>query len=208
VPEHLQGQPVFGIVVLYAGAVEEAEAVVAPLKRLGPPAVDLVQPLPYTAFQALLDPSAPWGLQVYSSGLHLQSLSDGAIDTLLEYGADIAATSPWSQMVIFRHGGVVARVPDDATAFSHRGAAYMAHPIAAWQDPADADRHLDWVKRFSAAMRPFATGGVYLNLEADEGADKVRANFSAEKYAKLAALKAQWDPQNLFRLNQNIRPRG
>ncbi len=207
VPAHLQGKPVFGMVVLYAGAVEEAEAVVAPLRRLGPPAVDLVGPMPYTAFQALLDHGAPWGLQVYSRGLHLQGLSDGAIATFLEYGAEIAATSPWSQMVLFRHGGAVSRVPDEATAFCHRGTAYMAHPIAAWQDPADADRHLDWVRRFSAAMRPFATG-VYLNLEADEGADKVRANFGAEKYAKLAALKAQWDPQNLFRLNQNIRPNG
>ena len=207
VPQHLQGKPVFGIVVLCAGAVEEAEAAVAPLKRLGPPAVDLVQPMPYTAVQALLDPTAPWGLHVYSRALHLQGLSNGAIDTFLEYGAEIAAFSPWGQVVIFRHGGAVASVPEEATAFSHRGTAYMAHPIAAWEDPADTDRYLDWVRRFSAATRPFTTGGVYLNLEADEGEDKVRANFSAPKYAKLAALKAKWDPQNLFRLNQNIKPR-
>ena len=82
----------------------------------------------------------------------------------------------------------------------------MAHPIAGWEDPADADRYLDWVWRFSAAMRPFATGGVYFNLEAEGGEDRVRANFGPEKYAKLAALKAKWDPQNLFRLNQNIQP--
>jgi FAD/FMN-containing dehydrogenase len=207
VPEHLQGKPVLGIIVLYAGAVEDAERVVAPLKRLGPPAVDLVQPMPYTAFQALLDPTAPWGLHGYTRALHLRDLSDGAIDVVLQYGPEIAATSPWSQMVVFRHGGAVARVPEGATAFSHRGAAYMAHPIANTENPADIDRHLDWIRRVSAAMRPFATGGVYLNLEADEGVDKVRANFSAEKYAKLAALKAKWDPQNLFRLNQNIKPR-
>jgi FAD/FMN-containing dehydrogenase len=206
VPPSLQGKPILGLIVLYAGAVEEAEAVVAPLRRLGPPAVDLVQPLPYTAFQALLDHSAPWGLHDYSRALHLQGLSDGAIDTVLEYGAEITATSPWSQMILFRHGGAVSRVPDEATAFSHRGAAYMAHPIAAWQDPTDADRHLDWIRCFSAAMEPFATGGVYLNLEADEGADRVRANVGAEKYAKLSALKATWDPQNLFRMNQNIQP--
>ncbi len=207
VPEPLQGKPVFAILLLYAGAVEEAEPVVAPLKRLGPPAVDLVQPMPYTAFQALLDPHAPWGLHAYTRGMHLQGLSDGAIDAVLEYGAEIAAFSPWSQMVVFRHGGAVSRVPDEATAFSHRDTAYMAHPIAAWENPTDTDRHLDWIRRFSAAMQPFATGGVYLNLEADEAADKVRANFGAEKYAKLAALKAKWDPHNLFRLNQNITPR-
>lgn len=207
VPEHLQGKPVFGIVVLYAGTVEEAEPVVAPLKRFGPPAVDLVQPMPYTAFQALLDPAAPWGARAYTRALHLQGLSDGAIDTSLKYGAEIIATSPWSQMVIFRHGGAVSRVPEEATAFSHRGTAYMAHPIADWQDPADTERHLDWLQRFSVALQPYTTGGVYLNLESEEGEDKVRANLSAEKYAQLAALKAKWDPQNLFRLNQNIQPR-
>jgi FAD/FMN-containing dehydrogenase len=206
VPEHLQGKPILGIVVLYAGPVEEAEAVVAPLRGLGQPAVDLVQPMPYTAFQALLDQSAPWGLHAYSRALHLQDLSGGAIDTILEYGAEIATYSPWSQTVIYRHGGAVSRVPEDATAVSHRGTAYLAHPIAAWEDPADTDRYLDWIRRFSTAMQPFTTGGVYLNLEGDNGADKVRANLSAEKYAKLAALKTTWDPENLFRLNQNITP--
>jgi FAD/FMN-containing dehydrogenase len=206
VPEPLQGKPVFGIVVLYAGAVEEAESIVAPLKQLGPPAVDIVQPMPYAAFQALLDPTAPWGLHVYTRALHLQGLTDGVIDTLLEYGTEIATISPWSQMIIFRHGGAVARVPDETTAFSHRSAAYMAHPIAGWEDSADTDRYLDWIRRLSAAMQPFTTGGVYLNLESGGGEDKVRAGFGAEKYAKLAALKAKWDPQNLFRMNQNIKP--
>jgi FAD/FMN-containing dehydrogenase len=83
----------------------------------------------------------------------------------------------------------------------------MAHSIAAWEHPADTDRHLDWIRRFSSAMQPFATGGVYLNLEGDESEEKVRANFSPEKYARLAALKARWDPQNLFHVNQNITPR-
>jgi FAD/FMN-containing dehydrogenase len=207
VPEHLQGKPILGIVVLYAGAVEEAEAVVVPLKRLGPPAVDLVQPMPYTAFQALLDHSAPWGLNVFTRALHLQALSDGAIDAVVAYGTEIATISPWSQMVVFRHGGAVSRVPDEAAAVSHRETVYMAHSIAAWEHPADTDRHLDWIRRFSSAMQPFATGGVYLNLEGDESEEKVRANFSPEKYARLAALKARWDPQNLFHVNQNITPR-
>jgi FAD/FMN-containing dehydrogenase len=206
VPAHLQGKPVLAIAVLYAGALEAAEGAVAPLKRLGPPAVDLVQPMPYTAFQALSDPAAPWGLNVYSRAEHLVGLTDAVIDALLQYGAEIAAFSPWSQTVIFRHGGAVSRVPNDATAFSHRGAAYMAHPIASWQNPSDTDRYLDWVRRFSAAMRPSTTGGVYLNLDAEQGADRVRANFGADTYARLAALKAKWDPQNLFRLNQNIKP--
>jgi hypothetical protein len=109
-------------------------------------------------------------------------------------------------VVIFRHGGAVSRISEDATAFSHRETAYLAHPIAGWEDPADTDRYLDWIGRFSTALQPYTTGGVYLNLEGDEGEDKVRPNYSVEKYAKLAALKAKWDPENLFRLNQNIKP--
>jgi FAD/FMN-containing dehydrogenase len=206
VPEHLRGGPVFAMLAIYAGPIEEAEPVVAPLKRLGPPAADLVQPMPYTAFQALLDPTAPWGLEVYVRGEHLVDLTDGAIDALIEYGAEVSSFSPWSQTVVFRHGGAVSRVPDEATAFSHRGTAYMAHPIAAWDNPADADRHLDWIRRFSAAVRPSTTGGLYLNLDS-EGEDRVVAGYGPEKYAQLAAVKAKWDPRNLFHLNQNIKPK-
>jgi FAD/FMN-containing dehydrogenase len=96
--------------------------------------------------------------------------------------------------------------PEDATAEGHRDAAYMVHPITCWQDPADTERHIDWVGRFSEAMRPFTTGGVYLNFEPDEGEEQVRAAYGAEKYARLVALKDKWDPENLFRVNQNIKP--
>ena len=179
----------------------------APLKELGPPAVDLIQPMPYTSFQALLDPFNPQGLLNYHRGMHLSGLPDEAIDTYVEYATEIARiSSPTTQIIIFRHGGAVSRVPEDATAAGHRDAAYMAHPIAAWQDPADTERHIDWVGRFSEAMRPFTTGGVYLNFEPDEGEERVRAGYGAEKYARLVELKDKWDPENLFRVNQNIKP--
>jgi FAD/FMN-containing dehydrogenase len=84
----------------------------------------------------------------------------------------------------------------------------MVHPIAAWPDPADTERHIDWVGRFSEAIRPFTTGGVYLNFEPDEGEERVRAGYGAEKYARLVELKDKWDPENLFRVNQNIKPSG
>ena len=207
VPAPLRGKPVLGMVVLYAGPLDEAAAVVEPLRHLGRPAVDLVQPMPYVAFQGILDPTAPWGLHVYARGEHLIGLTDEVIEAVLRYGTEISSFSPWSQMIIFRHGGAVARVPDHATAFSHRADAYLAHPIAAWENPADTDRHLDWIRRCSAALRPATTGGVYLNFEPDEGVGKVRAGYGEEKYARLAALKARWDPENLFRFNQNIEPR-
>jgi FAD/FMN-containing dehydrogenase len=207
IPPHLHGKPVLAMFVLYIGQPDEGGAVVAPLKELGPPAVDLVAPMPYTAFQAMVDPFAPRGMLNYHRGFHLGGLPDEAIDAYVDLGTEIALVSvPTTQSILFRHGGAVSRVADDATAAGHRDAAYMAHPIAAWQDPAQTELHLDWVRRFSAAMAPFTTGGVYLNFEPDEGEERVRAGYGAEKYARLVALKDKWDPDNLFRVNQNIRP--
>ena len=114
------------------------------------------------------------------------------------------------QQVYLTMGGhdmvVIYESPDDATAASHRDAAYMAHPIACWGDPSQTDLHLDWFRRFSEAMAPFSTGGVYLNFEPNEGQERVRAGYGEAKYARLVALKDKWDPGNLFRVNQNIRP--
>jgi FAD/FMN-containing dehydrogenase len=209
IPGHLHGKPVLGMFVLFIGDPDEGTGVVAPLKALGPPAVDLVAPMPYTAFQALIDPFAPPGWQNYHRGMHLPALPDDAIDVQVDYGTEIAlVSSPMTQTVMFRHGGAVSRVPDDATAAGHREAAYMAHPIACWQDPADTDRHLDWIRRYSDAMAPFTTGGVYLNFEPSEGEERVRAGYGAEKYSRLVALKDTWDPENLFRVNQNVKPSG
>jgi len=205
--QHLHGKPVLGVFALFIGDPEEGRTVVAPLKDLGPPAVDLVGPLPYMAFQALIDPFAPPGWLNYHRGIHLTWLPDEAIDVYVDYGTEIAMVSgPTTQSIIFRHGGAVTRVPEDATAAGHRDAAYMAHPIACWQDPAQSDLHLDWVRRYSDAIGPFTTGGVYLNFEPDEGEERVRAGYGSEKYAKLVELKDKWDPGNLFRVNQNIKP--
>ena len=210
IPPHLHGKPILAMFVLYIGDPEEGGAAVAPLKELGPPAADLVAPMPYTAFQTLVDPFAPRGMLNYHRGIHLSALPDEAIDAHVDFGTEIAlASAPTSMSVMFRHGGAVSRTADDATAAGHRDAAYMIHPIAAWQDPAQTDLHLDWVRRFSAAIAPYTTGGVYLNFEPDEGGEeRVRAGYGAEKYARLVALKDKWDPDNLFRVNQNIRPSG
>jgi hypothetical protein len=207
IPEHLHGKPVLAILAIYIGDPDEGREIMAPIKELGPPAVDMIQPMPYTAFQAIVDPFNPSGLLNYHRGVHLSGLPDEAIDTYVEYATEIARVSgPTTQIIIFRHGGAVSRVQEDATAAGHRQAAYMVHPITAWQDPAQTERHIDWVVRFSEAMRPFTTGGVYLNFEPDEGEEHVRAGYGAEKYARLVELKDKWDPENLFKVNQNIKP--
>ena len=116
----------------------------------------------------------------------------------------LARSHPLSQMVIFRTGQGVAAVPDEATAFSHRDASYMFHPITVWADPADDGQMTAASRAFAAAMRPFSTGAAYLNFTHE--ADRVRDAYGDGKYARLVALKDTYDPANLFRLNQNIRP--
>jgi FAD/FMN-containing dehydrogenase len=204
VPAELQGEPVLGMLVIYIGDPDEGAAVVRPIKELGPPALDVIEPMPYTAFQEILDPTAPWGTQVYNSGEHLRELGDEAIDAFVDYAGKLEA--PLSQAIMFRHGGAISRVPDDAMAAAHRDAAYMMHPIAVWDDPADSNRHISWCRDLCAAMRPHTTGGVYLNMTMDEGERRVRDGYGFDKYRRLVALKDEYDPDNLFSVNQNVKP--
>lgn len=203
VPDHLKGQAATGIAVIYVGDPEAGVEVVQPLKDLAPE-VDLIQPMPYTVFQALLDPSLPHGMRSYWRGEYMNSLSNDAITAFTTHAPDVqAAGIPFSQMIIFRLGQAIQAIPDDATAFSHRDAEYIFHPISMWADPAD-DEHVIAVNRtFCEAMRPFTTGAAYLNFT---GEDRVREAFGDAKYTRLVALKDRYDPENLFRLNQNIRP--
>jgi len=204
VPDDLKGQAAIGMAAMYVGDPAEGASVIQPLKDLGPE-VDLIQPMPYTAFQAILDPSAPKGLRNYWRGEYLNGLGDDAIDTFAEHAPEVrAAAIPFSQMIIFRIGQGVSAISDDATAFSHRDAEYMFHPISVWDDPTDDDRVIAANRAFADAMKPFRTGAAYLNFTPEE--DRVRDAYGAEKYERLVALKDKYDPDNLFRGNQNIKP--
>ena len=206
VPPEVVGKPVLGIVTMWAGDPAEGEASMSALRAIGPPAIDLVQPMPYTAFQAMLDGFAPQGWRNYHRGEHLPALTDDVADIFLEHGQRIE--SPMTQAIIFRHGGAVSRVPAGSAAAGHRDAPYMFHPIACWQDAAEDGRHIGWARDMSAALAPHATGGVYLNFEQDEGEAHVQQGYDADTWSRLVALKDEWDPGNLFRINQNIRPSG
>jgi hypothetical protein len=132
-------------------------------------------------------------------------LSDAAIDTFLAHGVDLTAVgAPLSQTIVFRIGQGVAAVADNATAFSHRDARYLFHPISVWTEPADDGRLIAANRAFAAAMRPYSTGASYLNFTPE--ADRVRDAYGDDKYSRLVALKDTYDSANLFRLNQNIRP--
>ncbi len=201
VPKEVQGTPILGLVGIYVGDPDDGPAAFQPLKDLGP-AIDLIGPMPYTAFQALLDPGNQPGFRNYWRGEYMAELSDDAIDTYYEQARE--PISPFTQIVLFRVGQAVKAVKDEDSAFSHRDADYMVHPLAVWEDPADDEKVIGWVREFSEAMRPFETGGVYLNFTPE--ADKVRDAFGEQKYERLVALKDKYDPENLFQHNQNIKP--
>jgi FAD/FMN-containing dehydrogenase len=204
VPDHLKGQGAFGMAAMYVGDPDEGAPIIQPLKDLGPE-VDLIEPMPYTAFQAILDPSAPKGYRNYWRGEYLSGLSDDAIETFLDHAPAVRALGiPFSQMIIFRIGQGVSAIPDEATAFSHRDTDYLFHPISVWEDPAQDEEVMAASRQFGEAMRPFGTGGVYLNFTREE--DRVRDAYGGEKYERLVALKDKYDPDNLFRGNQNIKP--
>jgi len=203
VPDHLKGETVLGVAAMYVGDVGDGERAVQPLKDLAPE-VDLIQPMPYTAFQAIVDASTPPGMRSYWRGEYMNRLTDEAIEVFAAHAPElVAAGAPLTQTLFFRLGQAVKDVPDDATAFSHHDAEYMFHPICIWSDPADDERMIAASRALCAAMRPYTTGAAYLNFTAE---DRVREAFGADKYARLVALKDRYDPGNLFRLNQNIQP--
>jgi FAD/FMN-containing dehydrogenase len=204
VPEPVRGHPIVAVVLCYAGPVEEGEEVLRPLREFGPPGLDLVQPMPYVAVQQLLDDANIKGTRNYWTADFYTGLPDEAIDVLV--GHATKPVSPLSQMIVVPGGGAIARVSDEATAFGQRTAQFNIHYLSMWVDPADDERNIEYTRATNGAMKPWSTGGVYLNFIGDEGADRIQAAFGAEKYAKLRAIKKIWDPTNLFHHNQNIRP--
>jgi len=205
VPQEHHGKPVLGIVICYAGDVSEGERVVRPLREFGEPLADLVSPKPYIAHQTMLDKGQPEGKQYYWKSEYLSGISDDAIDTAVSYGAGM--TSPFTRVALFHLGGAIRSVDEMATAASHRDAEYVLAINTGWESAADSERRVQWTRNFWTAMRPFSTGGTYVNfLSADDGQARVRAAYGQEKYERLVALKDKYDPANLFRLNQNIRP--
>jgi FAD binding domain-containing protein/berberine-like enzyme len=207
VPAELHGRPVVMVVACYAGPVERGEEVLAPLRRFGRPLVDAIAPRPYVELQAMFNPGVPHGWHYYWKSWELPPLQDAAIDTLVEQAHRI--TSPRSYVIVFQLGGALARVGEHDTAFGQRDAAHDVNINAVWlpDDPA-RDEHVRWARECYAALEPFATGRTYVNFLADEGQQRVRAAYGEERYGRLVALKRAHDPENVFRLNQNIDPRG
>ncbi len=204
VPEPVRGQPVIAVVVCCSGPVDAAEEAIRPLREFGPPAIDMVAPMPYVAVQQLLDPPNPKGMRNYWTADFYDELPDEAVDALVAKATQ--PVSPMTQIILVPGGGAIARVDDAATAFGQRHSKWNVHFLSMWPDPAEDARNIAYTRELSGAMKPWAAGQVYLNFIGDEGPDRVRSAFGAEKYARLQALKNEWDPENRFRHNQNIPP--
>jgi FAD/FMN-containing dehydrogenase len=204
VPENLRGKPALGMVVCFTGKPEEGEAAIRPLMELGP-AVRLVQPMPYVAVQSLLEHANPPGLRNYWKADVYPQLPDAAVEALISSASE--PPSPFTTIIVQPLGGAVHRVADDATAIGWRSARWAVHVLGMWQNAAEDDRQIAWVRSVASAVKPWAQDGTYLNYIMDEGEQAVRDSFGGH-YGRMVALKEKYDPTNFFRMNQNIKPNG
>jgi FAD/FMN-containing dehydrogenase len=203
VPRELHGQPVVAVVGCHAGSVDAGEAAMAPLKAFGSPVLDLCEPKPYVAHQAMFDPSFPHGWWYYMRACDVVELSDDVIDITVEHARQIR--SPLTTFPIWQMGGAVARTGEDATAFGGRGAGHTFNITGVTESREGFEEEQEWVRGFWSALEPHRTG-VYVNFLMEEGAERTREAYGAERYDRLAAIKRRYDPDNRFRLNQNILP--
>lgn len=201
VPEHLQGTTLVAVAALYDGDVDEGAEAVAPFRDLSPE-VDLIGPMPYAEFQCMIDD--PPGFHHYWSADYHDTFPDDALDVFVKYGFE--RQSPLAQQLLLPWGGAVGRVAEQDTPMGGRSVSWITHPFAVWADPAEAEQNIEWARSFRRDIARYANGGIYLNFIGDEGEDRVRAAYGEEKYARLAAIKGEWDPDNVFRGNQNIKP--
>ena len=202
IPEHLHGQQAILVAGMYAGDPADGERALAEIRAFGPPAADLFCVVPYADFQCSLDD--PPGYRNYGTAEHLSELPDAAIDVIARRSERIPAGP--AQLFIVSWGGAVADAGPERSPLGGRSSRFIVHPLFLWEDPADDEHMIALGRGYRDALGPWSTGAAYSNFIGDEGEERVRAGFAPGAYERLAQVKAQWDPQNVFRGNQNIRP--
>jgi hypothetical protein len=202
-PPEVAGKAVALIVVTHSGAPEDAERDLAQLRSFGPPLLDTITVKPYLDLQHAYDEGMGWGHRFYMKSGYLPSLPDEMLDICVERVADPPGDCSFT---ISAWGRAIARVPEDAMAYTGRNAAFWTSAEALWDDPALDEAHVTWGRDSLGALLPFTVAGRYVNDVVESGDDVVRSIYGDSKYDRLKALKRAWDPDNLFRLNQNIRP--
>lgn len=207
-PEELHGTPVVITAAVHTGALEDGERLLQPLRGLGEPVLDLSGPIPYTAVQTAFDPLFVKGERLnYWKSLYIDRLDDEAIRHIVARALD--RPDPWSLIAFWHLGGAMNRVDPAETALGERRAPYLYSLDTSWTDPNDSEAAIAWTREAWAEMKPFSRGGAYLNFpgQGEEGEALLRASYGDANYERLVALKNNYDPANLFRLNQNIVPK-
>jgi FAD/FMN-containing dehydrogenase len=199
------GKEILALAACYSGPIAEGERVAKPLRAFGRPLADVIAPHPFTAWQTILDPLLTPGVRNYWKSHDFRELGDGLIDVLVDHAGRIP--DPMSEIAFAELGGAISRVPHAATAYAHRDAEFVLNVHGRWADPAKDTKCIGWARELFQAAAPFSTGGVYVNFLTAEEGDRVRAAYGAN-YARLTELKKKFDPENFFRLNQNIKPAG
>jgi FAD binding domain/Berberine and berberine like len=200
---HIDGQPAVFLRGEWNGPISEGESVVAPLRRFGSPIRDDCEPMLYVDVQKIVEPAFPPDRLNYWKANFVEDLSDELIDVMIDSFSSVP--SPYSMIALEQMGGAVARVPDSATAFQSRNAAFSLLILSGWVDPADSDVNVAWTRDVWERTQPLSSSGVYVNYLGTEGEGRVRAAYGVN-HARLTEIKRKYDPQNFFRLNQNIEP--
>jgi FAD/FMN-containing dehydrogenase len=206
IPAEMHGAPFLLVIASYAGPVEEGEVALGPLRYLGTPILDASRVVDYLEAPSSIDALLPSGRRYYWTGHYLTGLADDAIDLVTDRALE--APSPLSLIVVRQMGGVMGRVPAEATAFGDRSAPFHLSIDATWEAAEDDERNLAWAKSFWTDAQRFSSGQVYFNFAGllEGGDEAVRRSFG-RNYERLVDVKTAYDPGNLFRLNPNIAPR-
>jgi FAD/FMN-containing dehydrogenase len=202
IPADWHGKKVVALIAASTGPLDEGDALVAPLRAAAEPIVDLLGPMPYHVIQTLIDPLWESGVHAYFKATNLARLDDELIERLCAIQRD--APGPQCELHVHQMGGAVGRVADGATAFAERSMPYVLNAVTGWREPALGDAHIAWARAAIAAGADASTGRAYVNFLGD--ADSTEAAYGEETYARLVALKNEYDPTNAFRRNQNIEP--
>jgi len=204
-PEHLRGRPFVGVGGMYVGDPDEGERITRPLRELATPLLDTSGTVPFIDLQQSYDPFFPAGLRYYWKALYLDGFSDAAIRQTTEWSVE--RPSPRTLVIIRHIGGAVGRVEPEATAFGDRSSEWMLSIDSTWDGPADDERNISWTRAYWDAALRYSDGKTYFNFPGlfEEGQRAIRDSYG-QNADRLAQVKAKYDPDNLFRLNQNIRP--
>jgi FAD/FMN-containing dehydrogenase len=203
IPEKRHGEPFCAIVACWAGPLDQGEKALEPIRKAGPVAAELVTPMPFPALNGAFDGLVPAGLQHYWKAAFVSEITDGAIAAHAAHGPKVPVVN--STMHIYPINGACHRVKSDATAFAYRDASFATVIAGMWPDPAQNAANTKWVKDYYAAIQPHSLQGGYVNFMAEDDQGKVKDNYKGN-YERLVSVKKAYDPGNLFRMNQNIKP--